>query len=98
MSMTVKLRKIGIFLGVILPEEVAEQMRVSEGDTLHIIPDTDGARLTPFISHFDAAMSFRANAKEISKCAAGSSEVGCASHSDEGSGLGSSARGSGDAA
>ena len=56
MSMTVKLRKIGNSLGVILPKEVAEQMRLSEGDTLHIIPDADGARLTPFNPHFDAAI------------------------------------------
>jgi putative addiction module antidote len=56
MSITVKLRKIGNSLGVILPKEVADQMRVSEGDTLHIIPDTDGARLTPFDPDFEAAM------------------------------------------
>jgi hypothetical protein len=31
-------------------------MRVSEGDTLHTIPDADGARLTPFDPHFDTAM------------------------------------------
>ncbi len=30
--------------------------QVIRGDTLHIIPDTDGARLTPFDPNFDAAM------------------------------------------
>jgi putative addiction module antidote len=57
MSMTVKLRKIGNSLGVILPKEVADQMRVSEGDMLHIIPDADGARLTPFDPDFESAMT-----------------------------------------
>jgi putative addiction module antidote len=56
MSTTVKLRKIGNSLGVILPKEVAQQMRVSKVDMLHIIPDADGARLTPFDPNFDAAM------------------------------------------
>ena len=64
MSTTVKLRKIGNSLGVILPKEVAEQMRVSEGDTLHIIPDSDGARLTPFDPNFDAAMKAFARTKK----------------------------------
>jgi putative addiction module antidote len=56
MSITVKLRKIGNSLGVILPKEIADQMRVAEGDTLHVIADGDGARLTPFDPEFDAAM------------------------------------------
>jgi putative addiction module antidote len=56
MATSVKLRKIGNSLGVILPKEVAEQMRVAEGDALYIIPDEDGARLTPFDPDFDAAM------------------------------------------
>ena len=56
MPMTVKLRKIGNSLGIILPKEIADQMRVSEGDTLHIIPDVDGARLTPFDPDFESAM------------------------------------------
>ena len=64
MSMTAKVRKIGNSLGVILPKEVAEQMRVSEGDTLHIIPDTDGARLTPFDPNFAAAMKAFARTKK----------------------------------
>lgn len=56
MAVTVKLRKIGNSLGLILPKEVAEQLRLSEGDELHVIPDAEGARLTPYDPEFKAAM------------------------------------------
>lgn len=57
MAATVKVRKIGNSLGVLLPKEVAEQLHLAEGDTLHVITDADGARLTPFDPNFDAAMT-----------------------------------------
>jgi putative addiction module antidote len=53
---TIKLRKIGNSVGLILPKEVAEQLRVVAGDTLHIISDADGARLTPYDPDFETAM------------------------------------------
>ena len=56
MAATVKLRKIGNSLGIILPKEVADQLHVAEGDTLYVVTDRDGARLTPFDPEFDAAM------------------------------------------
>jgi putative addiction module antidote len=56
MAATVKLRKIGNSLGLILPKEVADQLHVSEGDTLHVVTDADGAHLTPYDPDFDAAM------------------------------------------
>lgn len=56
MTATVKLRKIGNSLGLILPKEVADQLHVSEGDTLHVVTDADGAHLTPYDPNFDAAM------------------------------------------
>jgi antitoxin MazE len=56
MVATVKLRKIGNSLGLILPKEVADQMHVSEGDTLHVVTDANGAHLTPYDPNFDAAM------------------------------------------
>jgi putative addiction module antidote len=57
MATTIKLRKIGNSLGLILPKEVADQLRVSEGDTLYVVTDTDGAHLTPYDPNFDAAMN-----------------------------------------
>jgi len=56
MVATVKLRRIGNSLGLILPKEVADQMHVSEGDTLHVVTDANGAHLTPYDPNFDAAM------------------------------------------
>jgi putative addiction module antidote len=56
MTASVKLRKIGNSLGLILPKEVADQLHVSEGDTLHVVTDADGAHLTPYDPNFDAAM------------------------------------------
>jgi putative addiction module antidote len=57
MTTVVKLRKIGNSLGVILPREVTDELRLSEGDTLHVVTDPDGARLTPFDPEFDKAMN-----------------------------------------
>jgi putative addiction module antidote len=57
MPVTVKLRKIGNSLGLILPKDVAEHLHVGEGDTLHVITDADGARLTAFDPDFDRAMT-----------------------------------------
>jgi putative addiction module antidote len=56
MTTTVKLRKIGNSLGVILPKEVTDELRLSEGDTLRVVTDPDGARLTSFDPEFAAAM------------------------------------------
>jgi antitoxin MazE len=56
MSSTVKLRRIGNSLGFILPREVVEQLKVAEGDVLHVVTDAEGARLTPFDPQFDAAL------------------------------------------
>jgi putative addiction module antidote len=53
---TIKLRRIGNSLGLILPKEVADKLHVGEGDTLHVITDADGAHLTPYDPNFDAAM------------------------------------------
>lgn len=56
MPVTVKLRKIGNSLGLILPKEVVERLHLQAGDTLHVIPDAEGARLTPYDPEFAAAM------------------------------------------
>lgn len=53
---TIKLRRIGNSLGVILPKELTEGLNLREGDTLHVVTDADGARLTPFDPDFDKAM------------------------------------------
>ena len=56
MAAKIKVRKIGNSLGLILPKEVAEQLRVAEDDSVHYVVDRDGLHLTPFDPDFDAAM------------------------------------------
>ena len=56
MTATLKVRKIGNSLGVILPKEVAEQLNLREDDTLHVVVNADGAHLTPFDPQFEKAM------------------------------------------
>lgn len=56
MAATIKVRKIGNSLGVLLPKEVADQLHLAEGDTLHVVTDADGAHLTPYDPNFDVAM------------------------------------------
>jgi len=57
MVLSVKVRKIGNSLGVLMPKELAEQLRVREGDVLHVTPDPDGGlKLTPYDPKFEASM------------------------------------------
>lgn len=56
MAAKLKVRKIGNSVGLILPKEVAEQLRVGEDDTVHYVVDTNGLHVTPFDPDFDAAM------------------------------------------
>ena len=56
MAAKIKVRKIGNSLGLILPKDVVEQLRVAEDDSVHYVVDRDGLHLTPFDPDFDAAM------------------------------------------
>ncbi len=56
MAAKLKIRKIGNSVGLILPKEVVEQLRVGEDDTVHYVVDSDGLHVTPFDPDFDAAM------------------------------------------
>jgi putative addiction module antidote len=53
---TIKVRKIGNSLGVILPKEATDRLHVGDGDTLHLLTDKDGVHLTPYDPDFDAAI------------------------------------------
>ena len=57
MTTALKVRRIGNSLGVILPKEAAEQLHVSDGDTLHLVPGPHGLLLTPYDPDFEAAMA-----------------------------------------
>ena len=56
MSNTIKVRKIGNSLGLILPKEATDQLHVADGDTLHLVADQHGLHLTPYDPNFEAAM------------------------------------------
>lgn len=56
MADTMKIRRIGNSVGLILPKEVAEQLHVGEDDTVHYVVDAGGLHVTPFDPGFDAAM------------------------------------------
>ena len=52
MAAVLKLRKIGGSIGVIIPKEELQRMRVGEGDELFSVSDSDGLRLSPFNPEF----------------------------------------------
>ena len=57
MVVSVRIRKIGNSLGVIVPKELAEEIHAKEGDILHLTHDADGGlRLTPYDPTFEASM------------------------------------------
>ena len=43
-----KIRKIGNSLGIVLPKETLAQLRVGEGDELHVIETPDGIELRAY--------------------------------------------------
>ena len=52
MSKSLKLRKIGGSVGVIIPREELKRMNVSEGDELYGVADERGLYLTPLDTDF----------------------------------------------
>jgi putative addiction module antidote len=53
---TLKLITIGNSTGVILPTEVMAKLRVEEGDYIFLTETSDGYRLIPYSSEFEAQM------------------------------------------
>lgn len=41
-STTLQIRKIGNSVGIILPKELLARLRMAEGDTLHVVEQTEG--------------------------------------------------------
>ena len=52
MSKSLKLRKIGGSVGVIIPKEELKRMNVNEGDELYGVADERGLYLSPWIRNF----------------------------------------------
>lgn len=70
-----KLTQVGNSVGVVLPKEVRDRMRVEKGDVIFLTDTADGYRLTPYSPDFeaqikmaDAVMKRRRNAlRELAK-------------------------------
>jgi putative addiction module antidote len=60
---TLKVKKIGNSVGLILPKELLARLQIKEGDTLHVIeaPDRE-LRLSPYDSEHEKALQI---AREI---------------------------------
>ena len=54
---TLKIRKVGNSLGVVLPKEVLARLKVEEGDTIYLTDAQDGYRITPMDADFAEQMS-----------------------------------------
>ena len=54
MATSVKVTTVGSSVGVVLPREVLEKLRVEKGDMLYITETPDGVRLTPYEPDFAA--------------------------------------------
>lgn len=51
-----KVRKIGNSIGVILPKEVIEKLKITEGDQIFATESPEGISLTPYDPDFELAM------------------------------------------
>jgi putative addiction module antidote len=52
-----KLRKVGNSLGVVLPHEVLNRLRLGLGDTVFLTESPDGYRVTPYDPRFEEQMN-----------------------------------------
>ena len=53
---TLKLTTVGNSVGIILPKEILEKLRVQKGDTLFALETANGIELTPYNLEFAAQM------------------------------------------
>jgi putative addiction module antidote len=53
---SVKIRKVGNSLGVLLPKELLDVLNVQEGDKLYLLQTERGVELTPYDPEFAAEM------------------------------------------
>lgn len=56
MVTTLKVRKIGNSLGVILPSELLEALQVGEGDKVFLVKESEGLRLASYDPDIEKAM------------------------------------------
>ena len=57
MANTLKITTVGNSVGVVLPREILERLRVQKGDTLYATETPNGIELTPFDEEFAEDMA-----------------------------------------
>ncbi len=55
--MELKVTQVGNSLAVILPKQVAAELKVEKGDSLWLTDTQDGKKLTPYNPEFDEQMA-----------------------------------------
>jgi putative addiction module antidote len=53
---TLKLTTVGNSVGVVLPREILQRLRVEKGDSLYVLETPRGIELTPYDPQFAAQM------------------------------------------
>ncbi|MCG8449325.1 MAG: AbrB/MazE/SpoVT family DNA-binding domain-containing protein [Pirellulales bacterium] len=53
---TVKVTTVGNSVGIVLPKELLERLRISKGDTLYVAETPKGVELTPYDEEFAQQM------------------------------------------
>ena len=56
MTHTLKVRRFGGSLGVILPKSVSDTLNIAEGDEVFITETAEGLAITPYDPDFEAAL------------------------------------------
>lgn len=57
MSNKLKVTTVGNSVGIVLPKEILERLRVEKGDTLYAMETPNGIELTPYDEKFAEAMT-----------------------------------------
>ncbi len=56
MATTVKVTTVGNSVGIVLPKEMLNKLKVQKGDTLFVTETPEGLQLTPYDEHFVRVM------------------------------------------
>jgi putative addiction module antidote len=54
---SLKVRKVGNSLGLVIPSEAAKALRVEEGDVIYLTEAPGGYRITPYDPEFEKTMT-----------------------------------------
>lgn len=52
----VKVTAVGNSMGILLPKEVLNKMKVGKGDTLYLVENAEGFTITPYEQDFESQM------------------------------------------